>query len=124
LNLPRIVRSIARRSNLAEVVIRKVRRSRDRYYTVPSKAGSIEVRMVEDVEDFRPELQTEAFVEHDVLEEREVQAMEAGTRHLSNAAETGRAPARGALCWLTESSWVAKPVKQPVCVGVQSTAAR
>jgi hypothetical protein len=65
LNLPRIVGSIAGRPDLAEgglrAGIREVRRSRNGNDSVASESGSIEVGVVKDVKDFRPELQTETF---------------------------------------------------------------
>src|SRR5690348_8205711 len=50
LNLPRIVRSITRRSDLAEVRAGKVRRIRNRDHTVAAKSRGVEVRMIQDIE--------------------------------------------------------------------------
>src|SRR5579859_4767241 len=61
LNLPRIIRSVARGSNFAEgrtVVVARVGNGR---HAVPAEIRRVEVRMVKDVKDLRSELKLEAF---------------------------------------------------------------
>src|SRR5215813_14966364 len=48
LDLPWIVRSITRRSDLAEVRTGKVRRIRNRNYAVAAKSRRVEVRVIQD----------------------------------------------------------------------------
>ena len=76
LNLPRIIRSIARRSNFAERVTGEVTRSGYRGDSVSTKIGRIEVRVVQDVEELRPELQPESLGDLEVPEHREVHTLE------------------------------------------------
>ena len=68
LNLPRIVRSKASRSDFAEVGAGEVGRVWNGHDAVAAESGSIESRMVEDVEEFRPELHGNAFPDRDLLE--------------------------------------------------------
>lgn len=63
LNLPRIVRSIARGPNLTKVIAREVAGTGNRHHSVASEVRRIEVRMVEDVEELGPELHGEPIVE-------------------------------------------------------------
>src|ERR1017187_1724353 len=68
LDLSRIVGSIASGSNFSEVRIRVVARIGDRDNTVATKIWSVEVRMIENVEELRPELHRETLAEPEVLE--------------------------------------------------------
>src|SRR5437879_9916920 len=47
LNLPRIIGSIASRSNLAKIRTSVVRRTADRHYAVATESRSVEVRVIE-----------------------------------------------------------------------------
>ena len=67
LNLPRIVGSIASGSNLSEVATGEVGGAADGDNAVAAESRRVEVRVVKDVEELRPELQTETFVELEVL---------------------------------------------------------
>src|SRR5579863_8060057 len=89
LDLPRIVRIVARRSNFAEVRIGDVARTADRNYAVAAEVGSVEVRMVEDVKEFRSEFGRKALGNREFLEDREVQAMEAGANGLAGLGAEG-----------------------------------
>src|SRR5579864_705194 len=72
LDLSRIVGSIASGSNFAEVRIREVARVGDRDNAVTAEARSVEVGVIEDIKELRPELQGEALGEPEVLECGEV----------------------------------------------------
>src|SRR5579864_5260953 len=61
LDLTRVVRSIAGRSDLAKGRVRVVPRSADRHHSVSTKIRLVEVRMVENVKHLRPELELEAL---------------------------------------------------------------
>jgi len=76
LNLTRIIRSIARRSNFAKAGVGEVTRSRYRGNAVSTKVGSIEVRVVQDVEELRPELQPESLGDLEIPEHREIHTLE------------------------------------------------
>jgi len=76
LDLSRIVWSIARRADLAEVRARKVRRAGNCDHTVAAKSRSIEVGVVQDVEELRPELQAEALLHLKFLKSGEIQPAE------------------------------------------------
>lgn len=83
LDLPRVVRRIASRADQAEVGVGVICRSTDSYNSVTAKAWRVEVRMVEDVEDFRPELQSIPFLKHKILKDRKVQPVETRAGNLS-----------------------------------------
>ena len=73
LDLPRIIWCVTRRSNFPEAIdIAEVAGSRNRNHAVAAEIGSVEVRMIEYVEELRPELQPETFVELHVFEHGEV----------------------------------------------------
>jgi len=76
LNLPRIIRSIARRSNFAKAGIGEVTRSGNRGNAVSTEVGRIEVRMVQDVKELRPELHPESLGDLEIPEHREVHTLE------------------------------------------------
>src|SRR5262249_23606234 len=92
LDLPRIIRSIARRSDFAKVCAGEVRRIRNGDYTVTAKSWRIEVRVIQDVEHLSAELQAEALLHLEFFECREVQSAEtwsddlSGTRSQSSCA--------------------------------------
>ncbi len=69
LNLSRIIGSITSRSNFSEVRIGVVTRIRDRDNTIAAKIGSVEIRVIEDVEELRPELQRKTLAEFEVLKQ-------------------------------------------------------
>src|SRR5215469_1126386 len=81
LNLTRIIGRVTRRSDLAEVAAGEVARSANGDYSVAAEVRRIEVRVIEDVEHLRAELQPEALGEQEVLKDREVQSSEARARH-------------------------------------------
>ena len=88
LDLPRIVGSVAGGADFAEggaVVVAGVGDGSD---AVAAEVGGVEIRMVEDVEEFGPELKTETLVELEVLEEGDIKAVEARTWHLGYASES------------------------------------
>lgn len=76
LNLSRIIGGIASRPNSAEVGGGKVAGVADRDDSIAAEVRSIEVWMVKNVEELRPELQGESFGEFHLLEQREVKLME------------------------------------------------
>ena len=76
LNLPRIIRCIARRSNFTEAGVGEVTRSGNRGNAVSAKVGRIEVRMVQDVEELRPELHAESLGDLEIPEHREIHTLE------------------------------------------------
>lgn len=82
LNLPRVVWSIAGRSDFAEAGTREVTRSRDRNHSVPSEVRSVEVRMIQDVEELRSKFHPESFCELHFLEQGEVHPLERRPRNL------------------------------------------
>jgi len=83
LDLARIVRSIACGSNLTEVYVVEVARVRNTIDAVASEVGCVEIRVVENVEEVRPELSGELVVKFDELVQREVQAMETRSNGLT-----------------------------------------
>lgn len=87
LDLPRVVRRIASRADQSEVGVGVICRSTDSYNSVTAKAWRVEVRMVEDVEDFRPELQPIPFLKHKILKDRKVQPVETRARNLSQTSQ-------------------------------------
>src|SRR5579863_7288508 len=68
LDLTRIVRSIACSSDFAEVRIGNVSRAANCYYAVSAEVRCIEVRVIGNVIELRPELHRESFGELEVLE--------------------------------------------------------
>ena len=68
LDLSRIVRSIASRSNFAEVSTGEVGGAADRDDAVATESRSVEVWMIENVEELRPELQAEALIKLEIFE--------------------------------------------------------
>jgi hypothetical protein len=67
LNLPRIIWSIASRSNFAKGRAGEVARIWDRCDSVTAEVRCVEVRVIEDVEELSPELQRETLAElHDL----------------------------------------------------------
>ena len=76
LDLPRIIRSIARGSDFTKAGTGEVARFGDRNNTVTTEIRSVEVRMVEDVEELRSELQPEALGKWNILEHREIHTLE------------------------------------------------
>src|SRR5262245_21030240 len=110
LDLPRVIRSVAGGADSSKVAVGEIRRTTDGHDAVATEARGIEVRVVGDVEDFRSELKLEPFVEREVLEDGEVQAMEAGTRHLRHTAQVCEcAGARSAGCRVGESARIPEP---------------
>src|SRR5438093_1922797 len=77
LDLPRVVRRIARRADSAEVVVGPVGGAADGHDAVTAEAGRVKVRVVKDVEDFRAELKLALLVERKVLKDGEVKSVEA-----------------------------------------------
>ena len=122
LDLSRIERSIASRPDPAEgvrtkcsvTIRREVKRSRDRVDAVATESRSVEVRVIENVEELRPELELEPFVELEILEGREVQPLEARSSNLRGAAtQSGSASQRNASVWRIRdgygrASWVGR----------------
>src|SRR5205814_5188347 len=78
LDLARIIWIVARRSNFAEVRVSEVARTADRHYAVAAEVGRVEVGMVENVEHLGAELHREPLSNRELLEYREVEAMETG----------------------------------------------
>jgi len=138
LDLPRIVWRIARRTNFAEIRVVEVPGIRNCHHSVSAESRSVEVRMIEDVEELRPELQREALSQPEVLERGEVKAMEAWPSGLGRTAtgcrNTGERNASRWAIWcrnrrgdrtaqyagLCKSSGVPEPTQLSVAVGVQS----
>src|SRR5439155_23424419 len=83
LDLPRVVRRIARRADSTKVRVSEVARTGDGYHTVAAEIRRVEVRVVKDVKHFCPELQGETLLDCKVLENGHVQPAERGPRHLS-----------------------------------------
>ena len=71
LDLSRIVRRIAGRSNFSEGRVRtreEISCSVDSHHSIAAESRSIEIRMIEDIEELSPELHREAFAQPEVLE--------------------------------------------------------
>lgn len=129
LDLARVVRSVASGADFAKVRIVEIGGSGDGLNAVAAESGSVKVGMIENVENLRTELETETFVDGDLLENGEVKAMEARPRNLSRTAaecgdttidERGADSGLGASRWLSESCGVSNPAKLPICVSVES----
>ena len=69
LDLPRIVRSVAGRPDLAETRVCEVARPGDGDNAVAAEVGSVEIRVIENIEDLCTELYAEALIERDVLKD-------------------------------------------------------
>jgi hypothetical protein len=76
LDLPRIVGSIASGTHFAEVRAGEIARTRNRLNSVAAEIRSVEVRVIENVEELSPELQVEAFAKLEVFEGGEIQPLE------------------------------------------------
>src|SRR5882724_967465 len=121
LNLARIVRRVARRADKPEVRVLEIRGTRYRDHTVTAKSRRVEVRMIQNVEDFRSELQTESFLDREILEDGEIQPVETGSRHLSDSPQGIISSQVQTSCWrrrirsqyarLSESSRITEPAK-------------
>ena len=68
LDLPWIVWSIASGSDLTEGSVSEVARASDGRHAVAAEVGSVEVRMVEDVEELSPELHGDAVADLETFE--------------------------------------------------------
>src|ERR1700676_2719666 len=100
LDLPRVIRSIARGPKFTERGLRTsigvVRGSGDGDYAVAAESRSVEVGMIKDVKDFRAELQPEALGQRDVLKDGEVQAVESRSWHLCHSTQSAETRQRNA----------------------------
>ncbi len=76
LDLSRIVGSITSRTHFAKVRAGEIACTRDRNNSVAAESRSVEVRVVEDIEELSSELHREAFAESEVLEGGEIQPLE------------------------------------------------
>src|SRR5258708_39534909 len=77
LDLSRIVWSITRRTDLAEVLrVGEIRGAGGGNDAVAAESRSVEVWMIEDVEDLRSQLQAEAFRELEFLEDGQVEPVQ------------------------------------------------
>jgi len=76
LNLSRIVGGIASGSNLAKVRAGEIGCTGDGDNAVAAKPRSIEVRVVEYIEELSPELQHKSFGELEIFERREIKSFE------------------------------------------------
>ena len=126
LDLPRIVRSIAGRSDLAKAGTGEVPRSRDRNHAVTAEVWRIEVGVIKDVEEFSPEFQPEPLSQLHILENREIHSLERRSSDLvGRASECGDwAGQRSAGRRLTERVGVLEETQLSVGVDMQSTAQR
>jgi hypothetical protein len=87
LNLSRIVWRITSRINLAKIRTLEIERAWGGSPVAPAgKSRGVEVWMIENVEEFPAELQTEAVGKREVLEKREVQPSEVRPGNLGGAA--------------------------------------
>src|SRR5580700_4961947 len=104
LDLTRIIRCIAGRSDLAKAGTGVVARSGDCNHAIPTEIWSIEVRVVKDVENLGPELQPEPLAELHILEDGEIHPLERRSGNLVRRAAQSRHRARegGARCWLAK----------------------
>lgn len=118
LNLTGIERSASGRPDCAEGRTCVVARIGDGYHAVPTEIRLIEVRMVGDVVELRAERNRVPLVQPEILEHREIKAMEAGSRNLIafGAQQSGatRRNAIGRRCRsqgarLCKGSWVPDP---------------
>src|SRR6266702_4450378 len=97
LNLARIVGFKPRRSDLAEVRVVEVARTADRHYAIAAEVGRVEVGMVEDVEELSTEFRRDPLGDRELLEDREVETMNAGAYRVARfGTQGGRATERDA----------------------------
>src|ERR1700685_2200157 len=89
LDLPRIVGRIASGSDLAESLVQKVLRPGDGHNAVAAKSRTVEVRMIENVKELRPELQVETLAEMEILGSGEIQSVEPWSINLRGMATQG-----------------------------------
>src|SRR5579859_1851087 len=96
LNLPRIVRGIARRRDPAKSVWnRKVERVGGRDYVAAAESGRIEVGMVENVEELGAELEVNLFLDREILKGREVDSVESRSLKLCGMAAESSGACKG-----------------------------
>ena len=74
--------SITSCADFAKVGTGEIGRATDGDHAVTTESGRVEVRVIENIEDFRTELEPDALVERKILEDREVQPMEAWSWNL------------------------------------------
>jgi hypothetical protein len=136
LDLPRVVRSITGGSNLAEGRTIELTRVGNCYNAVTAEIRSVEVRVVENIEDLRPELEAEPLAQSNVLESGEIQPVESRSWNLRDAAQGGSTCQRNASggriglrnatgaqdTRLSECSGIAVPTQVPTGVSVQPKA--
>lgn len=68
LDLPRVKRSVTGRSDSAERSVGEGSRTSNRGDSIASEVRRVEVRMIEDIEELRPELEGDGFMNGEVLE--------------------------------------------------------
>jgi len=117
LDLPRVVRRIARRADSAEVVVGPVGGAADGHDAVTAEAGRVKVRVVKDVEDFRAELKLALLVERKVLKDGEVKSVEAGAGGLRDASQVRKgASTDSARGWIREGTRSSRRIQKRVIV--------
>lgn len=85
LDLARVEEWEARGANFAEVGVEEVRRSPDRDDAVAAESGSVEGRVIGEVEEFRPEFEVRSLIQTEVFEGGEIQAADGGSGRLTDA---------------------------------------
>jgi len=76
LDLPRIVRSIARGSDFAKARAGEISGPGNRNHAIAAEIRRVEVWVIEDVKELGPELEAEALIQLHVLERREIHTPE------------------------------------------------
>src|SRR4029077_1222778 len=114
LDLSRIKRIITSRPDPAKrfrtkrpvTIRREVQRPGNRVDAIAAEARSIEVRVVENVEELRTELELEPFVELEIFESREVQPLERRSSNLRGASsQCGSARQGNASLWRVRNGY-------------------
>src|SRR3984885_4200123 len=123
LDLPRIVGSIACRTDLAKSRTGEIAGTGDRHNTVSAEIGCVEVWMVDYVKEFSAELQHESLAQSHVLERGEVQPLERWSGNLVRRTADCRQRA-GQSCArrrLAERRGISKEAQLPVRIDMESS---
>ncbi len=121
LDLARIVWSVTSRTDFAEVAAGEISGATDCDNAVAAESRRVEVRVVGQVKDFRAELELFLLGYQEILKDREVQSVEAGTGNLCDASQVCKgAGANRARSRIGESRGVAEPAELAVAVGMEA----
>ncbi len=96
------------------MIIGEISRAGDRNDAVAAESGGVEVRMIENIKNLRPELETEPLAKWNFLEQGKVQAVKPWSNNLRRTtAQSGQRAGGTARCCapprLRKRCWITKP---------------